>query len=211
MNTVLLVVVAVSGLLGLIFTVAGIGALRRRRALGGIAGVLLGFVFLALGGACLTMSVAMQGYRAFTREETAATITTRPTGPREFEALFRFADGETRAFEIRGDQLYVDAHIVKWHSIANLIGIHTGYELDRVGGRYESIEDERNLPRSLFSLKARKPVDAFALARKYTFLAPLVDAEYGSATFTDASRPAQYELNVSTTGLLVRRIGGTDR
>jgi hypothetical protein len=210
MNTVLLVVVIASGLLGLILALVGVGALRRRHALGGIAGILAGLVFLSVGAACLTMSVAMQGYRAFTREETAATITTRPVGPQRFEALFRFADGETRTFEVEGDQLYVDAHIVKWHPIANLLGVHTGYELDRVGGRYEDIEDERQRPRSLYSLKAPKPVDAFALARKYTFLAPLVDAEYGSATFTDARRPAQYELNVSTTGLLVWRIGGVD-
>jgi len=35
-------------------------------------------------------------------------------------------------------------------------------------------------------------------------LAPLVDAEYGSATFVAAGRPAQFEVRVSTTGLLIR-------
>ena len=41
-----------------------------------------------------------------------------------------------------GDQIYVDAHILKWTPAANLIGLHTAYELDRVAGRYDNIEQE---------------------------------------------------------------------
>jgi len=35
-------------------------------------------------------------------------------------------------------------------------------------------------------------------------LAPLVDATYGSGTFISVARPAQYEVRVSTSGLLIR-------
>jgi hypothetical protein len=44
----------------------------------------------------------------------------------------------------------------------------------------------------------------FGLRRRYEFLAPLLDAEYGSATFIPVTRPAELELRVSTTGLLIR-------
>ena len=36
---------------------------------------------------------------------------------------------------------------------------------------------------------------------------PLLDAEYGSATFAAADGPALYEVRVSMTGLLIRKWG----
>ena len=109
-----------------------------------------------------------------------------------------------QSFEISGDELYVDARVLKWHPWVNLLGLHTHYALDRIGGRYLDIEDERSKPRSIHSLANGAPLDAFALRRKHEFLAPLVDASYGSATFTSADRPVTLEVRVSTTGLLVR-------
>ena len=50
------------------------------------------------------------------------------------------------------------------------------------------------------------PLDAFTLRRGHAWLAPLVDAEYGSATFVAASRPTVWEIRVSTTGLLAREV-----
>jgi hypothetical protein len=40
-----------------------------------------------------------------------------------------------------------------------------------------------------------------------TPLSPLLDAEYGYASFTAAGGPAQYEVRVQTTGLLIRKLG----
>lgn len=62
--------------------------------------------------------------------------------------------------------MLVDAHILKWHPVENLIGVHTQYELDRLSGRYLAIEDERAEPRSVHSLKTDKPVDLFDPARR---------------------------------------------
>jgi hypothetical protein len=50
-----------------------------------------------------------------------------------------------------------------------------------------------------------KPVDMFSLRERYSLLSPLLDAEYGSATFIPAKEPTEVEVRVSTTGLLVRK------
>lgn len=187
------------------FFVFGVAALKRRRYL--LVGVLLMFAVLSLSaaGLCITISVATRGYRAFTREVVAAVVETQPTGPQRFTATFRFPDGESATYSLAGEELYVDAHILKWKPIANLLGLHTAYELDRVAGRYAKLEDEQSLPRSVFSLAVEKPVDMFDLRHRLMLFRPLVDAEYGSAAFILADRPATYELRVSTTGLLIRR------
>ncbi|HEY5656981.1 MAG TPA: hypothetical protein VIY27_04255 [Myxococcota bacterium] len=200
---------AVSALASLLALAAGVLALRRRHLVPAATGVLLGLLLLALAAFFATLGVAVQGYRALTREEVALTLWTRPAGAQRFEVDVLFADGSSRSFALTGDQFYVDARILKWHPWANLLGLHTAYELDRIAGRYARLEDERDKPRTLFALGRARPVDAFELRRRFAWLAPLLDAEYGSATFASANRPARYEVRVSTTGLLVREIDAT--
>ena len=58
----------------------------------------------------------------------------------------------------------------------------------------------------MFKLGPERPVDLFGLRQRHAFLAPLLDAEYGSATYVPVTRPAELELRVSTTGLLLREV-----
>ncbi|MGH7700136.1 MAG: hypothetical protein ACREMJ_06415 [Gemmatimonadales bacterium] len=192
----------VAGLL----VVGGLAALRQRRWLGGLVAGLVGALLLTLGALAAVLAVGVRGYRALTHEVIAATVRTEPLGPQRFRATVTLPDGRLLMFDLFGDALYVDAHILKWHPIVNILGLHTAYELDRISGRYEALAEERTRPRTVESLARDKPVDAFDLARRYRLLAPLVDAEYGSATFVEARRPAEFEVRVSTTGLLVRRV-----
>jgi hypothetical protein len=190
----------------IVLAVLAVRAFRGRRWIGSLGTAGTGSLFLSLAALAATLGVSTQGYRALTLEEVAATVTTSPTGPTEFRALVEFPDGRDTTFVVSGDQFMVDAHILKWHPIANLLGVHTQYELDRLSGRYIEIEDELTAPRTVHSLKSEKAADLFHLARRYTLLALLVDTEYGSATFIHASRPARFEIRVSTTGLLVREV-----
>ncbi len=207
MSGVLLWVAA--GLAGgsLLLLAGSILAFRKRRWIGSLGSAGTGALLLSLAALAGTLSVSTQGYRALTLEEVAATVTTVPTGPQAFQAYVEFPDGREATFHVAGDQLLVDAHILKWHPLANLLGVHTWYELDRLTGRYQDIQDERTAPRTVHSLKADKPADLFHLARRYSLLALLVDTEYGSATYIRVDRPARFEIRVSTTGLLVREVG----
>ena len=129
-----------------------------------------------------------------------------PRPDQKFTARFTFPDSSVRIYNLSGDQLYVDARILKWKSVANLIGVHTSYELDRVGGRYSQLADEQNLPHTVFALSKSKRVDLFRLRKRFQRLNPLVDAEYGSATFANAESVGEFSVLVSTTGLLIRKV-----
>ncbi|HEY6108391.1 MAG TPA: hypothetical protein VIV56_05730 [Gemmatimonadales bacterium] len=186
--------------------VAGMVIYARRRQLLRSLGLLLSGLFLfalaALGG---TVSVGVKGYRALTAEEVAARVRTEPTGPQRFRATVELPDGRVGQFDVAGDQLYVDAHILKWKPLVNLLGLRTGYELDRVGGRYVAVADERQRPHTVFPLGPDRPVDVYGFVRRHPrVLAPLVDATYGSGTFVGADQPGWFEVRVSTTGLLIR-------
>jgi len=199
----------VSALCLLLFgTIVGVRAVRATRArhwLGGTIRGLVALLLLALAALAATVTVGLQGYRALTYEEVAATVRTEPVAPQRFRATITLPDRRLAMYELAGDAFYVDAHVLKWHPWASLLGLRTVYELDRVAGRYNSIADERARPHTAYELARSKPVDLFFIARR-RLLGPLVDAEYGSATFVAATRPVTFEVRVSMTGLLARPV-----
>jgi hypothetical protein len=192
--------------LSVFFFIAFIMAFKRKRFFGVVVNITLVILLLAMFGLFGMISIATHGYYGLTHEEMAAVVKVEPTGPQKFAARFRFNDGRTVAFDLAGDELYIDAHILKWKPIANVFGLHTSYELDRVSGRYVNLVDERAKVRTVFSVSQKKAVDLFDLREKYPILKLLVDTEYGSATFIMANRPEELELRISTTGLLIRHI-----
>lgn len=192
------------GILGIVVVIAAVVSFIQLRLPQSGYRMLAGLFLLTLGALAGTISVGMLGYRALTREEVAARIAVKPAGPQRFLATFKFADGREATYDLAGDEIYVDAHILKWSPYANMIGLHTAYEIDRVAGRYHKIKDEREAMRTVHALGRDKTIDLYALRRRYSILSPLFDAEYGSATFVPVTRPAELELRVSITGLLMR-------
>ena len=205
MSTRLLIAGLCLLVLGVASCRAGVTALRTRRWAGGTLHGLGGLLCLALAGLAAAISVGLREYHALTLEVLAATVTTQPLGPQRFRAMIVLPDKRLAMYDLAGDALYMDARILKWHPWVNLLGLHTSYELDRVAGRYNAVSDERSRPHTAYELARPAGIDLFAIARR-RLLGPLVDAEYGSAAFVTSTRPAQYEVRVSTTGLLMRPV-----
>lgn len=193
-------------LFGIILTIAGFVALLRAQISTFTLKTSLGLLLLFIGTILGMIAFGINGYKTLTREEVAARISVSPLALQRFAATFRFPDGRVTSFILSGDEIYVDAHILKWQPLANLFGLHTAYELDRVGGRYRDIEQERNAERTIHSLSEEKPVNLFDLRQRHTFLSVLLDAKYGSATFVPVLQPTELELKISTTGLLMREL-----
>ena len=187
------------GALGALFLLGALIALFRARAFGFAIRLFAAIALLAIGSLFGAIAIGTQGYRALAREDLAARIVVQPTGAQRFSAAVRFADGREARYEVAGDEIYVDAHI-------NVLGLHTEYELARLAGRYRDIDAERRAPRTVYPLGAERPLDLFSLRQRHTLLAPLVDAQYGSATFVPVSERAELEVRVSTTGLLLRDV-----
>jgi hypothetical protein len=190
--------------LGLILILAGLTALFGLHPLRFMTRTLLGLLLVSLGVLEGTITIGIYGYRALTQEELAARISVRPYAPQRFTAKLLFPDGRQASYTISGDEIYVDARILKWHPLANMLGLTTAYELDRIGGRYREVEQERAASRTLYPLGREKPVDLFALTKRFPFLGHFVDAQYGSAAYVPVGEPAELELRVSATGLLIR-------
>src|SRR5256712_10141548 len=154
------------------------------------------------------VTIGVQGYRALTLETVAATVSTEPVAVQRFRATIRLPDQRLAMYELAGDAFYIDAHILKWHSLASLLGMPTAYELDRVAGRYNDVGQERSRPRTVYSLAHPKPIDLFDVARRVPLPAPPVDAQYGSAAVLAPGRPGPVHGGGSPAGAAVRPPGG---
>ena len=206
MENLLVLLAVVSGVLSLLFLILTFKAIRKKKIISSTIRLLCALLCLSLALLFGTISIAIQGYRALTHEETVAVVRTEPLGGRSFMAHFKFPDGREATYKLAGDALYVDAHILKWKPLVNILGLHTAYELDRVAGRYMDLKDELSSPRTVFSISQNKVLNMFNLRQRYFALSPLLDAEYGSAAFINMDKAAKLEIRVSTTGLLIRKV-----
>jgi hypothetical protein len=201
----LIVLAMFFALLGLIFLVLTSNGIKKRKVFASVTSFVTMLLMFSLSALFGTISISIQGYHALTREELAAIVRVEPIGEQRFKARFSMPDGSERIFSLAGDQLYVDAHILKWKPLANLFGLHTSYELDRVAGRYAMLNHEATKIHTVYSLSRDKPLNMFDLRQRFAMLNPLLDAEYGSATFISSHSAEEFRVMVSTTGLLIRR------
>ncbi len=153
----------------------------------------------------LTIAVGLRGFEALTHEERAGTIViTRAGAEPRFVATWMPAAGPVKKAVLTGDQIQVDAQILKWAPWANVLGLHTQFAVRRVTGRYASAAKHNAKPPKTVAVTAPPIVDIFALARALPAFVPVVDATYGSSSFVRANDGARWDVFVSTSGLLMR-------
>jgi hypothetical protein len=201
----LVVAALICALLSIFFLLATIRSLKRKKLFRPAIHFLIALLMICLFALFGTISIAVQGYRTLTAEVPAAVVKIEPTGEKRFTARFFMPDSSQKTFFLAGDQLYVDAHILKWKPVANIFGLHTAYELDRVAGRYTRLTDETTQVHTIYALSEDRPLKMFDLRRRFAVLSFLLDAEYGSATFITADKPETFRIMVSTSGLLIRK------
>lgn len=204
-SNMLIILTVVFALLAVFFLVLAVGSGKKRKLMATSRNFVMTLLMISLSALFGTISISIHGYQALTKEELAATVKITPIAEQKFSALFIMPDGSEKVFTLAGDQLYIDAHILKWKPIANIFGLHTSYELDRISGRYSDLNDERNKVHTHYSLSQNKLFNMFDLRQKIALLSTLLDAEYGSASFINSNSSVEFRIMVSTTGLLIRK------
>jgi hypothetical protein len=201
---VLTSLVLVCGVLALLFMLRAINRARHRRPAACTMHTLLAALWLVVAAAVALIGVDLASYARLTYEAPVAEVRFRQAGERRFGAELLLPDGERETFVLNGDEWQLDARVLKWHGAATLLGLDTGYRLDRIGGRYRDIAQERASPRTVFELARPRGVDVWSLASRFHAWLPWLDALYGSATYLPMADGAHYAVSISSTGLLAR-------
>jgi len=172
---------------------------------------LLGLGLLAVAVAAVLVALDLRSYKQMAQEEPIATLSFNQLGEQHYEATLVHSSGQERDFELYGDQWQLDARIIRWQGPISGLGIRPGYRLDRISGRYYSLDDEQTGTRSLHDLsQSNWGVDIWAWVRQAKWM-PLLEAQYGSATFVPMADNALYEVQLSGTGLTAKPLNGPAR
>jgi hypothetical protein len=206
--TALIIVLALAGLL---FLILAVRRLRRRRMVGGALHAATALIFVLPSVCAVMLAANLRTYQRLSFEQPAGELQLTRTADRQFNAVLTYPNGEHASFALRGDEWQVDARVLKWHAFANLVGFDTAYRLERIGGRYTSIEDERTQARTVYSLNLPQRIDPWDLVHRYHSWVPWMDALYGSATFLPMADGALFEIKVSQSGLVARPLNQAAR
>ena len=202
---------AVLALIGLLFLVRGVRQFRRRRPVAGAFSGASGLVLLLVAACAGLIGFGLQGYQRLSYERPVAELQLTQTGERQFNGVLKYPSGMSQEFALQGDEWQIDARVLSWNAFVNVIGFDAAYRLERLGGRYGKIEDERSAARTVYALNPPAPIDLWEIARRYREWAPWVDAFYGSATYVPMADGALYGVKLTQSGLRARPLNQAAR
>ncbi|PKR60433.1 hypothetical protein [Thalassospira lohafexi] len=154
---------------------------------------------VALAG---SIALTVLTYTRLTDEKPIASLYFEPVAEEEFIAHLSSPHADVDGtYKLYGDQWRIDAAFMKLQPWANILGMDARYKLVRFEGRYSDIERENTQPHIAYELGSDGGFDLGYLLVKLPFL---MDAQYGSSTFTDISEDAVYTVYRTQFGLLVR-------
>ncbi|MDO3722305.1 multidrug transporter [Marinobacter sp. chi1] len=173
--------------------------LRPSWLLGWLKGMAV-FGIMAIGAYLLVIALNLYDYQSLSGMQTVASVSTQEQGDQRWGVAFELVGQEPVVASLRGDQWQVDARIIRFTGPLRWLGIGPAYRLERLGGRYTSLEQERSNPRSVIGLNDAVWVDLWELDRQFDL--PFVEGVYGNATFMPMRDGAVFDVRLSGSGLV---------
>ena len=202
---------AILTLMALIFLRSTVRSVRHGRLLKAGGSATFCVASAVLGTAGVLLSISYLGYERLTAEQLVGVIEFSRSAPEEYTARL-MVDGEIdRLLTLRGDEWQLDARVVTWKPPATVLGLEPVYQLERLSGRYSTVDRERSEPRTVHALAEERPLDLWSLARQFPKLTPGVDAYYGTATYLPMADGARFRVTLSRDALIARPLNDSAR
>jgi len=208
---VLIAVGAIFTIIALFFLRSMARNMRRGRVLRATGSAAFCATSAALGTAAVMLFMSYLGYQRLTAEQQVAMIEFAQSGNEEYTARLMI-DGELdRLLPIRGDEWQLDARVLTWTPPATILGLDPVYQLERLSGRYSTVERERTEPRTVHSLAEERTLDLWSLAHDFPKFTPGVDAYYGTATYLPLADGARFRVTLSRDAIIARPVNDSAR
>ena len=189
---------------GCLFLFLSARGLRRRYLIRGLGNGAVAALCWMAAAALFMVGLNLYTYQRLTAEQAVAELEFEQVSPNQFRARLRYPHGETRSFELVGDEWQLDARFLKWTGFATVLGLDPRFRLERIGGRFNDVELERLAPHTVYSLADDAGLDIWRLAQKHKGWLPWIDAVYGSATYLPMADGTRYSVTAAQSGLVAR-------
>lgn len=185
----------------------GLKPRRRFKVTRGLSGIVL----LAVAVSLLWLTFLVQSYLGLTGEIKVAHIRATPiaNAAHLMSVEVTLYDGNGHAtsdntYLIQGDEWMVQGDIIKFPTWLNVVGLHAGYKLTRLEGRYDDINLENNAHHTAIALNGGDDTFFQTTYTHRQWFAPFVDAAYGNAVF---QRPGSFDVFATQDALIARPAG----
>lgn len=177
---------------------------RRFRVTRGLSGIVL----LAVAISLLWVAFLVQSYLGLTGEIKVAHIraTSIANVAHEMSVEVTLYDGNGHAtsdntYLLQGDEWMLQGDIVKFPAWLNVVGLHSGYKLTRLEGRFDDIQLENTARHTAIALNGGDDNFFKTMHDNRSWFAPFVDASYGNAVF---QTPGSFDVFATQDALIAR-------
>lgn len=210
----LLILIILSALLVIVVSWRLVQQFKKKKILSGLWWSAQSMVLLLLFIGLLLVFSNLHTYQRLTYEQQIAEVYLRELKPLQFQVSISYsdADDDQYYYVLEGDQWQLDARILKWKSWANLIGLDSFYQFERLSGRYSDINLARQKSPSLHDLSGKSMgLDIWKLKRLLKEKLFLVDTLFGQGVFMPMQDGAHFDVVLTQSGLIVRPLNEAAR
>ena len=160
-----------------------------------------GLAFLAMAALIGLLANDLRSYAPIPEGKPLATLGFKADGP-----LYRVSvleGGRERTLTMEGDLWQLDARFLQWKGLAELIGLQPGYRLEKLSGRFLSIEQQSLAQHTRVEL-AHNPygIDLWRWLRLGQHDLFIFDPQARRVTYLPLADEAVYSINLTPAGLL---------
>ncbi|MGK0446162.1 MAG: hypothetical protein ACJA1U_003114 [Bermanella sp.] len=157
-----------------------------------------GFFAIALTALCAIVAFNLVHYSTVEEGQVIATLRFTQVDEQEFDVELVGREDKKQLFRINGDQWQLDVRLIKVSAFFD--GGLPAYKLDRLSGRFLSLEQENQTQRTAHNLLGEQLVDTWPWFANKKWLS-FVQAKYGSATYMPMANGAIYQVRLFHDGL----------
>jgi hypothetical protein len=172
---------------------------------------LSGLVLLAVAISLLWLTFLVQSYLGLTGEIKVARIRAPPIAnvahQMSVEVMLYDGNGHITSdntYLIQGDEWMVQGDIIKFPAWLNVVGLHAGYKLTRLEGRYDDLTLENTAHHTAIPLNGGDDNFFQTTYMHKQWFAPFVDAAFGNAVF---QAPGSFDVFATQDALIARPTG----
>jgi hypothetical protein len=159
----------------------------------------LGFSALVLMVLGSVLALDLLSYFKSNDGQVLATLKFSQLQEQEFEVELVDVSGDSNIYQLWGDQWQLDVRLIRMQGL--LSSKLPSYKLDRLSGRYLSLEQEKNSQRSVYGFMEDNYIDTWPWLTNQKWLS-MIQVKNGSAAFMPMSDGAIYEVTLSHKGLM---------
>ena len=205
---------ALSGVIGLMLSFAGLGRLLKLRLAAGGLRFLFGIGFLGAAGIGTFVGLNLQTYERLTYERVVANISfdQAPNSQDTYSVTLTMPDDEVRIIdEIKGDQFSLGAQVITFKPMAQMLGYDSVYRLDFLEGRNARRYTTNGVTQATstgIQLYENPGLDVYSLAKdqgsRFGIGTSHKDASFGSAVYAPMGDGLKYEVSITQSALVLR-------